>query len=100
MLTGGAEKEHKRRPAASPDLFRVSKYIHPSSKMMCSLFCSMKRMEYIYIASLIYLVHYMAKTVMIFLSPPVGYYNSNLQHNKHYAAIQPWNMSRTLFHPL
>lgn len=87
MLTGGAEKEHKQRPAPSPDLFRVSKYIHSSSNITCGLFCSMKGIKYIYIASLIYLVHYMAKTVMTFMSPPISY-------NKHNAAL--W----TLFHPL
>jgi len=73
MLTGGAEKERKRRPAASPDLFHVSKHIHSSSNIRCGVVSSAVWRAYIYIYIYIYLVHYMAKTVMTFLSPPISY---------------------------
>jgi len=49
MLTGGAEKERKRRPAASPDLFHVSKHIHSSSNIRCGVVSSAVWRAYIYI---------------------------------------------------
>lgn len=64
MLTGGAEWERKWRPAASPDLFHVSKYIHLSSNIACS---SMKGMKCLF--NICTVVQYMSKTEMSFLCP-------------------------------